>query len=47
MTLHDLDAYSVGSDPASEGHVTAIKILDNGIKTSENRTTIFHKPAYI
>jgi len=31
MTLRDEDAFSFGSDPASEGHVTAIKILDHGV----------------
>lgn len=35
MTLRDDDAFSWNSDPASEGHVTAIKILDNGVKQND------------
>ena len=31
FTLLDCDVFSCGSDPASEGHITAIKILDNGV----------------
>jgi thymidylate synthase len=37
MTLRDDDVFSCGSDPASEGHVTAINILDNGV-TKQDRT---------
>ena len=35
LTLRDDDAFSCGSDPASEGDVTAIKILDNGVKQND------------
>jgi len=31
MTIKDNDAFSVGSDPASEGLVSEIKILDHGV----------------
>lgn len=48
MTLRDDDAFSFGSDPASEGHVTAIKILDNGVINKKTiKPTISKKPSYV
>jgi hypothetical protein len=47
MTIRDDDAFSWGSDPASEGHVTAIKILDNGVKQNDRSPIVIQKPTYI
>ena len=48
MTLRDEDAFSFCSDPASEGHVTTINILDHGVSNSKiENCQLAKKPSYI